>query len=65
MKKEMTVTEAPSYRSRYILGPHSGKIKPMVRIANCYLLEAGFTVGSKFEIEYTKGVIAITLKKSK
>ena len=53
MKREMTVTYAPG----------DGR-KPMIRIANDFLLHSGFAVGSKFAVEYTDGVIIITkLKK--
>jgi len=49
-KREVTVAYAP--------GGDTGK--PMLRIANRLLLESGFTVGSKAEIQYGNGVITIT-----
>lgn len=55
MKREMTV----AYKPGEILQ------KPMIRITNRYLLEAGFTVGSKFDVEYATDVIKIIRKKPK
>ena len=42
----------------------TGASKPMIRIANKYLVESGFTVGSKIEAEYGNGIITITKKLS-
>jgi hypothetical protein len=50
-KRLMTVAYAPS---------STGASKPMIRIANKYLAESGFTVGSKIEAEYGNGIITIT-----
>lgn len=52
MKREMTVTYAPG----------DGKETPMIRIANRFLLEHGFTIGDKIEIKYANGFITITHK---
>ncbi len=52
MKREMTVTYAPGYVR-----------KPMIRIANSFLLEAGFDIGDKFSVDYKSEVIVIKLKK--
>ena len=42
----------------------TGAQKPMIRIANRFLVESGFTVGSKIEAEYGNGIITITKKLS-
>jgi len=49
-KREMTVAYAPG----------GDGCKPMIRIANRLLLESGFIVGSKVEIQYDRNVITIT-----
>ena len=50
-KREMTVSYAPG----------GDGCKPMIRIGNSrLLLESGFQVGSKFEIQYDRNVITIT-----
>ena len=54
-KRLMTVAYATS---------STGASKPMIRIANKYLAESGFTVGSKIETEYGNGIITITKKTS-
>lgn len=54
-KRLMTVAYAPG---------STGASKPMIRIANRFLAESGFTVGSKIEAEYGQGVITITNKSS-
>ncbi|MFA6414848.1 MAG: SymE family type I addiction module toxin [Candidatus Paceibacterota bacterium] len=46
----MTVAYAPGENTQ----------RPMIRIANRFLAESGFTVGSKIEAEYGQGVITIT-----
>lgn len=51
-KREITVAYAPG----------EGEQKPMIRIANRFLLESGFKVGNKAEVEYGNGVITITTK---
>lgn len=35
---------------------------PMLRIANRFLLQSGFRVGSQVSVEYAEGVLTITLK---
>jgi hypothetical protein len=52
-KREITVAYAPG---------EEGEQKPMIRIANRFLLESGFKVGNKAEVEYGHGVITITTK---
>ena len=47
----MTIVYAPGSRSAST---------PMLRIANRYLLQAGFTFGSKVEVKY--GIEIITIK---
>jgi hypothetical protein len=37
----------------------TGEIKPMIRIANRYLSRAGFKVGDRAEINYSKELITI------
>lgn len=54
-RRLMTVAYAPG---------STGASKPMIRIANKYLVESGFTVGSKIEAEYGNGIITITKKTS-
>ena len=54
-KRLMTVAYAPGSTSVQ---------KPMIRIANRFLAESGFTVGSRIEAEYGNGVITITKKPS-
>lgn len=54
-RRLMTVAYAPG---------STGASKPMIRIANKYLAESGFTVGSKIEAEYGNGIITITKKPS-
>lgn len=53
-KRAMTVAYAPGENDK----------RPMIRIANRFLAESGFTVGSKIEAEYGQGVITITKKTS-
>jgi len=50
-KRQMTVAYAPGSASEQ---------KPMIRIANNFLAESGFTVGSKCDVEYGRGVITIS-----
>ena len=57
MNRQMTVTYAPGCKRGY-----AGDQKPMLRIANRFLLKSGFTVGSKVDVEYKDGIITITLK---
>ena len=51
-KRAMTVAYAPG----------TAASRPMIRIANRFLAESGFTVGSQIEAEYGFGVITITKK---
>lgn len=53
-KREMTVAYAPGGNEQ----------KPMVRITNRLLLQSGFTVGSKCNVEYGNGIITIVKSKS-
>lgn len=57
MKREQIVTYKP--------GVSSPEQKPMIRITNRFLIAAGFTVGSKFDVEYAADVITITRQKTK
>lgn len=50
MKREQTVSYAPGATAT----------KPMIRIANRFLEEYGFTVGDRVEINYADGLITIT-----
>lgn len=52
-KREMTVAYAPGDYTQ----------KPMIRIANRFLLESGFKVGNKVDVKYGNGIIIINLKK--
>ncbi len=53
-KRAMTVAYAPGEKAH----------RPMIHLANKFLTESGFTVGSKIEAEYGQGVITITKKPS-
>ena len=61
-KREMTVACAPSRETCYVDQSRSIEQKPMIRIANRLLLESGFKVGSKIEVEYGHNIITITRK---
>lgn len=37
----------------------SGEIKPMIRLANRFLLRSKFQVGDKVDVEYSEGLIKI------
>jgi len=52
MKREQTVTYKPGENTQ----------KPMIRITNRFLLDYGFTIGSKIEVKYANGRITITQK---
>ena len=54
-RRLMTVAYAPGSTSEQ---------KPMIRIANRFLAESGFTVGSKIEAEYGNGIITLTKQPS-
>ena len=49
-RREMIVVYAPGTNAQ----------TPMIRLANRFLLTSGFTIGSRFEVEYTDGVITIS-----
>lgn len=51
-KREQTVTRKPGEDNE----------RPMIRIANRFLIKSGFKIGSKFSVEYSKGAISIILK---
>lgn len=53
-KREMTVAYAPGCTSDQT---------PMLKIANRFLLQSGFTVGSKCNVEYGNGIITIVKSK--
>ena len=55
MEREQTVAYKPSAKSQ--------EQTPMIRITNRFLIAAGFTVGSKYDVEYANDVIKITRKK--
>jgi len=55
MKRNQTVGYAPSQNT----------LKPMIRLANNFLLKYGFTIRAEIEIEYQEGIITITLKNKK
>lgn len=42
--------------------PGSDAKKPMIRLANNFLLRHGFRVGSEIEVHYSDGIITINLK---
>ena len=52
MKRAMTVAYASG-------GDGRRPPRPMLRIANRWLLESSYEVGSKIEVEYANGVIKI------
>jgi hypothetical protein len=52
MKREMRVVYAPG----------DNKQKSMIRIVNRFLIQYGFDVGNRIQVEYGKGVITITTK---
>lgn len=54
MKREQTVAYKPDASKR--------EQTPMIRITNRFLIAAGFTVGSKFDVEYAVDVITLTHK---
>lgn len=54
-KRQMTVAYAPGGMSNQV---------PMLKIANHFLLDSGFTVGSKCSVEYGNGILTITKKTS-
>ncbi len=62
MNRPMTISYATDGRYKYMSGIYTGKQKPMLRIANRFLLASGFTVGSKIEVKYEDNILIITLK---
>ena len=56
MKREQTVAYKP--------GVSKQEQTPMIRITNRFLIAAGFTVGSKFDVKYAVDVITITRQKA-
>ncbi|HEY4514652.1 MAG TPA: SymE family type I addiction module toxin [Candidatus Paceibacterota bacterium] len=50
MKRMMTVTYAPG----------DGKSTPMIRLANRFLTDSGFQIGSEIEVKYGNEVITIS-----
>lgn len=55
MKREMTVSYALS--TKLIRSPDTQK--PMIRIANFFLLKSGFKVGDKVDVEYQDNQLII------
>ena len=55
MKRKMTVAYSTDTKFVY----SADKQKPMLRIANFFLLKSGFTVGSKVDVEYKENEIII------
>lgn len=55
MKRQMTVTYATDANFLY----SADRQKPMIRIANFFLLKSGFKVGDKAEVEYLENQIII------
>ena len=54
-RREQTVSYAPGDNQS-----REGERTPMIKITNRLLLESGFQVGSKFEIQYGNNVLTIT-----
>jgi len=55
MQREQTVAYKP--------GGKNQEPTPMIRITNRFLIAAGFTVGSKFDVEYANNILKITRKR--
>ena len=55
MRREMMITYATDTNFIY----SADKQKPMIRIANFFLLKSGFEVGDKVEVEYKEKKIII------
>lgn len=55
MKREMTITYATD--SNFIYS--ADRQKPMIRLANFFLLKSGFRVGDKIKVEYLENKIII------
>jgi len=58
----MTISSSTDGRYKYVSGIYAGKLKPMLRIANRFMIKSGFNIGSKVDVEYKDGIITITLK---
>mgnify|MGYP001586862943 FL=1 len=55
----MTVTYSTNSEAGYGGWYSAGALKPMIRIANRFLLNAGFNVSDKILVEYQDGVVII------
>ena len=55
MKRKMTMAYSTDTKFVY----SSDKQKPMIRIANFFLLKSGFKVGDKVEVEYQDNQLII------
>ena len=53
----------PIIRSMHVVRAPGTDDKPAIHIANKWLMENGFTVGTPIEIQYQYGQIIITIKK--
>lgn len=60
----MRISHGPKRAMTVAYAPGTAANCPMIRLANKFLTESGFTVGSKIEAEYGPGVITITKKPS-
>ena len=58
-KREMTVAYAPGGQTCYSDQSRTIEPKPMLRITNRLLLNAGFKVGSKVSVEYGDKIITV------
>ena len=58
-KREMTIAYAPGGQTCYSDKSSTIEPKPMLRIANKMLLEAGFNVGAKVSVEYGDKIITV------
>lgn len=59
MHRQMIITYAPGRKNSHVMDQ-----TPMLRIANRFLLDSGFTVGCKIDVQYENGKIIITLNKT-
>jgi len=50
----------PSTRRMKVLRAPGTDNKPMIRISNNFLVNAGFSIGTKVEVSYCRGIIVIT-----
>lgn len=58
----MKITYATDGKSGYGGLIYAGERKPMLRIANRFLLKSGFKVGTAVEVEYGSGIIIIKIQ---